>query len=129
VNTRTLQTKEKLFKLEQEPYSEEYQNLLKEHWYAVVHEFNFPLGGELYKITYPSNIVVNAGATRVNLINMLFSKIKESKSKESALYFKYLESIKEVSLKPKKEDLELIAKLCGYSKGWVHYKELELKLK
>lgn len=134
VNSRTLQLKESSFKQEQEPFSKEYKNLLAEHWNAVVYEVYFPLTNDSADNTVstkyiPVKHLVDGGKIRDNVVNSLYRKLKESGAKESSLYFKYLRTIGEIGTRPRKEDLMLIAELCGYSKGWVHYKELELKLK
>lgn len=132
VNLKTLQLKKTSFKNEKEPYSKEYENLLREHWNAVVFETYFPLSGVEYKpiisiSNIPSTHIVNGAEIRNGIVISLFKEVKDSGAKESSLYFKYLRTIGET--RPRKEDLMLIAELCGYSKGWVHYKELELKLK
>jgi hypothetical protein len=62
-------------------------------------------------------------------INSTYNTINSKGGKVGSIYFMYLKEIEGLDLKPKKEDLELIAKLCNYSPGWIHYKELELKLK
>lgn len=134
VNLKTLQLKETSFKNEKEPYSKEYENLLKEHWNAVVFETYFPLSGIECKPTIsitniPSTHVINGTKIRNGIVRSLYKEVKDSGAKESSLYFKYLRTMEETGARPRKEDLELIAELCGYSKGWVHYKELELKLK
>lgn len=134
VNSRTLRIKESSFKEEREPFTKEYLSLLKEHWNAVVHENYFPLSGVEYKPTIsitniPSTHIIDGGKVRSGIVRSLYKKVIDSGAKESSLYFKYLRAMEETGTRPRKEDLELIAELCGYSKGWVHYKELELKLK
>lgn len=134
VNSRTLQLKESSFKQEQEPFSKEYKILLAEHWNAVVYEVYFPLTSDSVDNTVntkyiPVKHLVDGGKIRENIVNSLYRKLKENGDKESSLYFKYLHAIKELGTIPREEDLKLIAKLCNYSPGWIHFKMIELKLK
>jgi len=64
-------------------------------------------------------------------INILLHQYNAKKvlTPEQEVLLSKIHDMEETGTRPRKEDLELIAELCGYSKGWVHYKELELKLK
>ena len=105
-----------------------YEKILKEHMYLVctTDDIRKVCGGDFYPIEKPEEPIHDN--TKKWLTKLAYA-IEHNGGKIGSLYFKYLKEMESLNVKPKREDLELIAKLCGYSKGWVHYKELELKLK
>lgn len=92
----------------------------------IVEEYQYI---ESADITFPLHLVKKSIVRLRKKIDEIYRDIKIRGHKVTALYFRYLQYAQDTKQKPCKEDLELIAELCGYNKGWVHYKELELKLK
>jgi len=105
-----------------------YEKILKEHMYLVctTEDIRKLCEGDFYPSEKPEELIHDNAK---KWLTKLAYAIEHNGGKIGSLYFKYLKEMESLSVKPKKEDLELIAELCGYSKGWVHYKELELKLK
>lgn len=62
-------------------------------------------------------------------IKAYHSTIKRKGYKVGSLWYHYLDLLELNNTKATIEDIELIAKLCDYSKGWVYYKIKELNIK
>lgn len=105
-----------------------YGKILEEHMYLVCTTENikdlcrssqFP-----QEYSNPKPIQYNMG----RWINSTYNAVNSKGGKVGSIYFMYLKEIEALDLKPKKEDLELIARLCGYNSGWVFYRCKDLKI-
>ena len=106
-----------------------YEKILKEHMYLVCTTENIKelCGGTQPKINRVESKPVyhNTG----KWINSTYNAIINKGLKAGSIYFLYLKEMESLDLKPKKEDLELIAKLCNYNPGWLFYKCKDLNIK
>lgn len=106
-----------------------YDEMLEEHMYLVCTTENIKelCGGEQVKVNQIESKPVYHNTGR--WINSTYNAITNKGLKVGSVYFLYLKEMESLDLKPKEEDLKLIAKLCNYSPGWIHFKMIELKLK
>lgn len=106
-----------------------YDKILQEHMYLVCtfESIKELCGGTQIKTAQQESKPVyhNTG----KWINSTYNAIVSKGLKEGSVYFLYLKEIEALNLKPKEEDLKLIAKLCNYNSGWIFYKKKELNIK
>lgn len=115
-------------------------DIVREYQYIEETQISFPIstyqgtyytnsqGKQIYredKRKYTKKDVVSP----TDFINNTFKDIVKNKGKVSALYFKYLDFIRDSEQVYSKRDIDLIAKLCNYNSGWVYYRCKDLNIK
>jgi len=108
-----------------------YEKILKEHMYLVctTQDIKSLCGGNFH---YTQPFIVPEKEVHFNTKNWLTKlaySINNNGGKLGSVYFQYIKEMKSLDINPKKEDLELIAKLCNYNPGWLYYKCKELNIK
>jgi hypothetical protein len=106
-----------------------YDKILQEHMYLVctTEIIKELCGGTQVKVIQSESKPVYHNTHK--WINSTYNAITTKGLKAGSIYFLYLKEMESLDLKPKEEDLNLIAKLCNYNQGWVFYKKKELNIK
>lgn len=106
-----------------------YDKILQEHMYLVctTESIRELCRGTQTKVNQIESKPVYHNTHR--WINSTYNAIINKGLKAGSIYFLYLKEMENLDLKPKEEDLNLIAKLCNYNQGWVFYKKKELNIK